>query len=100
MRVDLTKCDREISQIVFARCSSSSIVRSVKIHRQPRPFALVELSNQQEANKLGAQYGRSPINDCVLIYLRHEIEEGRDRLEGLSTQSSSEQIDTQFIIPV
>ena len=100
MLVDLTKCDRELCQLVFARCSSSSVVRSVKIHRHPRPFALVELSNQHEANKLGAQHGRPPINDCVLIYLRHEIEEGRDRLEDLSTQSSSEQIDTEFIIPV
>jgi hypothetical protein len=100
MLVDMTRCDREISQLIFERCASSSIVRSVKIHRHPRPFALVELSNQHEASKLGAQYRRPPINDCVLIYLKHKIEDEREKLDDLSMQSSSDQIDAQFIIPV
>ena len=69
LEVDLKKSDAELAKIVSAYCAAFGKVVSVKIHHEPKPFALVEMSNHQEALKLAAHFGRTAFGQCVLVYL-------------------------------
>jgi len=72
LQVDLNKTDRELGQFVAARCSGFGIVRSVKIHRTPTPFALVEMGTHHDTLELAAQHGGSAFGSCALIHLEQE----------------------------
>jgi len=67
--IDLSLSDRELSQCVEAYCANSGTVKSVKIHRAAKPFALVEMTTLDDAGKLAARFGRHPIDTSVLLYL-------------------------------
>jgi len=49
--------------------AGAGAVKSVKIHRDARPFALVEMTTPEEAGRLAARYGRHPIGKSVLLHL-------------------------------
>jgi len=87
LQVDLTKTDREINRFITALCSDYGVVRSIKIHRHPKPFVLVEMSTHHETLTLAGQYGRSEFGGCVLVHLKHGIEDIRDRIRKSLTQS-------------
>ena len=72
LQVDLQKDDRELGQLVAARCSGFGLVRSVKIHRSPTPFALVEMGTHLDTLELAAQHGGSAFGSCALIHLEQE----------------------------
>jgi hypothetical protein len=69
LQVDLTKSEPELTRIISTYCSSFGVVASVKIHHNPKAFALVEMSTHQEALKLAAHFGRTAFGCCVLVYL-------------------------------
>jgi len=59
--------DSELASGVAAYCANAGVVHSVRIHRGPRPFVLVDMNTPAAAHKLAAQYGRPPIGLSVLI---------------------------------
>ena len=72
LQVDLTKTDQELSAVITARCSGFGIVKSVKIHRSPTLFVLVEMASLSATLELAAQYGGSAFGSCALIHLEQE----------------------------
>ena len=76
LRVDLTKSDLELSQIITKLCSIFGIVRSIKIYRSPAAFALVEMASQAETLALALRYGGSAFGSSVLIHLEQESHVG------------------------
>ena len=72
LQVDLSKTDRELTQLIAARCSDFGIVKSVKLQREPTPFALIEMSTHQEMLELAAQYGGSAFGTCALVHLKQQ----------------------------
>ena len=69
LQIDLTMSDRELSLFVAVRCAELGTVKSVQIHRQPKPFALVDMATHAESQSLAAQYGRPAFGTCVLFHL-------------------------------
>ncbi len=69
LQVDPAMSDDELSVIVTQSCINIGIVRSVKIHRQPKFFALVDMATPDDSKKLAAQFGRAPIGTGVLLPL-------------------------------
>ena len=69
LQVDLRQSAQELSRFITARCSDFGTVKSVKIHRSPKPFALVEMASLYEALELAAHYERTSFGACVLLYL-------------------------------
>ncbi len=76
LHIDLNKPDCELSEIIASRCADAGKVKAVNIHRQSRPFALVEMSTHPAALTLAAKFGRPTIGSCVLLHLAAENPEG------------------------
>ena len=72
LQVDLSKTDREITQLIAARCSDFGIVKSVKLQREPTPYALIEMSTRYEMQELAAEYGGSAFGNSALIHLEQQ----------------------------
>ena len=69
---DLKMTDSELSLVIAAVCANAGHVKSVKVHRQAKPFALVEMSNDSEARELATMHGRPPLGCCVLLHLKSD----------------------------
>ena len=69
LHIDLTKSDRELTILITSRCSEFGTVRSVKIHRRPTPFALVEMATHEEVLELAAYFERTVFGTSVLLHL-------------------------------
>ena len=78
LQIDLTKTDLELDRLITACCSVAGNVKSVKIHRRPTPFALVEMSTHDETCSLAKQYGRPSFGQCVLVHLKQENQASRN----------------------
>jgi len=72
LQVDLALNDRELQQLVTALCASFGVVRSVKIHRSPSPFAMVEMASHQATMEIAAQYGGSAFGTAALVHLEQD----------------------------
>jgi hypothetical protein len=72
LQVDLNKADRELAEYITLRCSGFGNVVSVNIHREPTPFALVEIANHAQSLDVAAQYGGSMFGTSVLIHLQQQ----------------------------
>jgi hypothetical protein len=77
LRVDLKKTDPELGAHITTLCSEFGAVRSVKIHRGQKNFALVEMATHDQAHNLAAFYQRTLFGGCVLLYLKHENRKAR-----------------------
>ncbi len=76
LRVDATVTDDELA--VFARqaCTKVGTVKSVRIYRRPKLFALVEMATAEESRKLAARLGRPPIGRSVVLHF-HKANDGQ-----------------------
>ena len=74
LEVDLQEPDREIGEMVAQRCASFGRVTSVKIHRTPSAFALVEMTTRDQTNELAANLGGSVFGTCALIHLEQKTD--------------------------
>ena len=72
LRVDLKKTDHELSGEIASRCSHLGVIRSVKIHRNPSPFALIETASRIETLEVAGEYGGSAFGSSALIHLEQE----------------------------
>ena len=69
LQVDLKKSDQELSKEIAIRCSGLGVVKSVKIHREPSAFALIEMATHMQTLELAGQYGGSAFGSSALVHL-------------------------------
>lgn len=72
LEVDLQAPDQDVGQRVSQTCSQYGRVTSVKVHRTPSAFALVEMTNRDQTYELAANYGGSTFGTCALIHLHQK----------------------------
>jgi hypothetical protein len=72
LQVDLKKDDRELVQIITAHCAGVGVVKAVKIHRDPSPFALVDMADHYQTLELAGAYGGSAFGTSALIHLEQQ----------------------------
>jgi hypothetical protein len=77
LQVNLDSPDQELCLQIVTHCSQFGEVAVIKLHRTPKPFALVEMATNAQAVKLAAHYKREPFDNCVLIYLEQRTRRGR-----------------------
>ncbi len=77
LQVNLETPDQELCLQIVTHCSQFGEVKVIKLHRTPKPFALVEMVTNDQAVKLAAHYKRTPFDNCVLIYLEQKVRRGR-----------------------
>lgn len=77
LQVNLETPDQELCLQIVTHCSQFGEVKVIKLHRTPKPFALVEMVTNDQAVKLAAHYKRTPFDHCVLIYLEQKVRRGR-----------------------
>ncbi len=69
LEVDLEAHDQTVGQVVATNCGRFGRVASVKLHRNPSAFALVEMTTREQTQELAANYGGSVFGTCALIHL-------------------------------
>jgi hypothetical protein len=72
MLVDLAAPDHSVVKLVAENCAAFGRVTSVKVHRTPSAFALVEMTTREQTHDLAATYGGSTFGTCVLIHLQQK----------------------------
>jgi hypothetical protein len=70
LEVDLDGTDASVERSVTESCSIYGRVASVKVHRQPTPFALVEMSRREQTYEVASQYGGSAFGTAALVHLK------------------------------
>ena len=71
LQVDLNDPDYQIAQVIKDVCSAIGRVTSVRVHRAPVPFALVEMSRREHSYDLATRFGGSIFGNCALVHLAH-----------------------------
>ena len=69
LQVDLNDPDYQIAQSIKVICLAFGRVTSVKVHRSPVPFALIEMSTREQTFELAARFGGSTFGTCALVHL-------------------------------
>ena len=69
LQADLNAHDYRVAGAVGEACAQFGLVASVRVHRQPEPFALIEMANREHAYELAFQFGGSMFGNCVLVHL-------------------------------
>ena len=69
LQVDLNLPDHQIERVVAEHCSALGRVISVKVHRSPSVFALIEMAKREQTYKLVSKFGGSTFGTSALIHL-------------------------------
>ena len=69
LEVDLEGSDLHVERSIAESCSAFGRVASVKVHREPSPFALIEMSRREQTYEVAAQYGGSAFGTSALVHL-------------------------------
>ncbi len=69
LEVDLNDPDMNVERSITERCAKYGRVTSVKLHRKPSPFALIEMSQREQTYEVAAQYGGSAFGTSALVHL-------------------------------
>lgn len=72
LEVDLNAPDIKVGEFVAQSCAPFGKVASVKVHRTPSAFALVEMTTRDQTNELAARFGGSTFGTCALIHLQQK----------------------------
>ena len=73
MELDLNSANMLV-ELIKERCSAFGQVASVEVHREPSPFALVEMSRRDQTEKIASQYQGSIFGSAALVRLKHKDE--------------------------
>jgi hypothetical protein len=73
MELDLNNATALV-ELITKRCSAYGKVASVEVHREPSPFALVEMSRPDQTEKVASQYQGSIFGNAALVRLKHKVE--------------------------
>jgi hypothetical protein len=69
LKVDLGTHDYALAGAVAQECTRIGPVKSVRVHRDPAPFALIEMVRREHAYEVAFQFGGSMFGNSVLIHL-------------------------------
>jgi hypothetical protein len=69
LQVNLDENDYRVARAVIDACTRFGVVTAVRVHRQPSPFALIDMLEREHAFELAAQFGGSMFGKSVLIHL-------------------------------
>jgi len=69
LQVDLDVPDFHIEQFIRQSCSQVGRVTSVRIHRSPCPFALIDMARREQTHELTSRFGGSVFGTCALVHL-------------------------------
>jgi hypothetical protein len=69
LEVDLDSPDMVVERAITESCSVYGRVAWVKVHREPSPFALIEMSRREQTFEVAAQYGGSAFGTSALVHL-------------------------------
>ena len=69
LHADLNANDYRIASAVGEECAHFGRITSVRVHRKPEPFVLIEMANREHAYELAFQMGGSMFGNCVLLHL-------------------------------
>ena len=69
LEVDLNDPDNNVARSITESCAKYGRVTSVKVHREPSPFALIEMSQREQTYEVAAQYGGSAFGTSALVHL-------------------------------
>ncbi len=72
LEVNLQVDDPQLGQSVAETCARFGAVKSVKVHRSPSAFALVEMQSREQTTEVAATYGGSTFGTCALIHLQQK----------------------------
>jgi hypothetical protein len=72
LEVDLSKPDKEIVELVAAKCKPFGAIRSVNLYRSPRPNVIVRMEDRSQASKLAIKLGKSTYDGAVIIPLKQK----------------------------
>ena len=74
MELDLNMADMLVELLITKRCSTYGHVVSVEVHREPSPFALVEMVRRDHTEEVASQYQGSIFGNAALVRLEHKGE--------------------------
>ena len=69
LEVDLDDYDPNLEFAIRKQVARIGSVTSVKVHREPSPFALIEMSRREQTYEVAAQYGGSAFGYSALVHL-------------------------------
>jgi hypothetical protein len=69
LHLDLNDLDYQIMQFIKDICRAIGRVKSVRVHRSPVPFALIEMASREQTFELAARFGGSYFGTCALVHL-------------------------------
>jgi hypothetical protein len=72
LTVNLHEHDYQVTRSIRERCARIGQVRSVRVHRSPCAFALIEMMQREDIYELTFKYGGSAFGTCALIHLEQE----------------------------
>ncbi|MDB5812396.1 MAG: hypothetical protein JWN94_4518 [Betaproteobacteria bacterium] len=70
LEVDLSKPDKELVELITAKCKPFGAIKSVNLYRSPRPNAIVRMEGRAEAAKLAVKLGKPTFDGAVIIPLK------------------------------
>jgi hypothetical protein len=71
LELNLERPDMLVEQSIVARCSRYGRVASIEVHREPSPFALIEMLRPEETEGVASHYRGSIFGSAALIRLKH-----------------------------
>lgn len=74
MELDLKNADTLVALVIAKRCSTYGPVASVAVHREPSPFALVEMLRPNHTEEVASHFQGSLFGNAALIRLEHKSE--------------------------
>ena len=74
MELDLKNSDSLVELVLTKRCSKNGAVATVEVHRDPCPFALVEILRRDHTEQVASNYEGPIFGNAALIRLEHKGE--------------------------
>ena len=72
LEVDLDGPDAVVERSITESCAKYGRVASVKVHREPSAFALIEMTQREQTYEIAAQYGGSAFGTSALVHLKQK----------------------------
>ena len=69
LKVDLDHPNYWVENVIRRTCAAFGTVRSVKVHRAAKPFALIEMDTSAQTASLAAAFGGSTLGSHALVPL-------------------------------
>jgi hypothetical protein len=69
LQINLNDPDYLIEQVITKNCVGVGRVISVRVHRSPSAFALIEMSKRDQTYELASRFGGSVFGTHALIHL-------------------------------